>query len=148
MKTKNLIMILSCCISAFGCASDSGSADENEEKLPTDFIVAGFDDCGLKFDDGYVEAQGYLLVTADKDTFLTYKFPDDVFRFPEEVFKRVLVGSSWFDETARKTLKFRVEYEIVPEDEEYYPFRNAQDPWIFKNNGYRQIIVTSATKID
>lgn len=153
MKAKYLIMLLSG-VFTIGCIPENEYAGPEVvvitclTELP-EWTVAGYDDCFDYFsiDDGYGEAGGYLLVTANlKDTFLTYNFPDDVFRFPEEVFNKAHLA--WFDETARKTLKFRIECEIVPEDEKDYRICTAQYPMHFMDNDYRQIIVTSAIKVD
>jgi hypothetical protein len=150
MKTKYTAWILSC-ILAWGCSS--GNEDAPPPTLTgEEFFLAGYNSCSgvVDIDSEYRQAQGNFLISANlKDTLLTYKFPENLFKLPKETIAHGLTFTPvWFDDALRETLKFRIEYDTVPAEEKESFICTAEGPVMFKDDDFEQINITSGYKID
>jgi hypothetical protein len=87
-----------------------------------DGYIAGYETCGLTFQNGIGQAKGYIVISENlKDTLAVYNLPQDLFRFPEEIFlerKHHIVNTS-FPEQYRNSFKVRLTYILSSKEEVY-----------------------------
>jgi hypothetical protein len=115
-----------------------GNSDEEQPESSETLLWAE----GYIADRQRCTTDGYFILT-DKDTLLTYNFPEGIFNFTKYF---GVDGTSIID--VKSEYKVRISYEIAPEDKLRFVLCDTQGYDIYFRETTIQVIIKSATKID